>query len=420
LTAFKFLHAADIHLDSPLRGLSRYEGVPAERVRLATREALCNLVDAATDEGVSFVVIAGDLYDGDWDHFGTGLFFCQAMGRLGEAGIEVYLLYGNHDADSVLTRRLPLPANVHAFGHRKAATFVHAATKAALHGRSYRDRDPGENLSAGYPAPLPGCFNIGVLHTALTGGRPPHAPYSPCTPDELAAKGYDYWALGHVHEHDVVARDPHIVFCGNLQGRNIREWGPKGAVLVSVADNEVVELRHLALDAVRWTRVEVDVSAAAANLEVQSAVRAALSAARDQVESRRSVMARVVLWGESELHGPLLQRQLTLREEVRALALGISEDIWIEKVVLATRPAPTKRPEGETLPDEIAALFNLGVADPDLKSALMTELAEFANRIPVDLGEDEGPLQAVRRGELDSILNEAAATLRVRLVGEAD
>ena len=174
MTAFKFIHAADIHLDSPLRGLSRYEGVPAEDVRIATRTALGNLVDAAIEEQVAFLIIAGDLYDGDWPDFGTGLFFCAAMGRLEKAGIDVYLLYGNHDAESVLTRKLPLPANVHVFGTRKPVTFVHDATGAALHGWSYREKDTRDNLAAAYPAPLANRLNIGVLHTAL-GGRPPHA-----------------------------------------------------------------------------------------------------------------------------------------------------------------------------------------------------------------------------------------------------
>ena len=125
---FKFLHVADIHLDSPLLGLSKYEGVPVEEIRLATRTALTNAVDLAIEEKVEFVVISGDIYDGDWPHFGTGLFFCSEMGRLERAGIEVFLLYGNHDADSVLTKKLPLPDNVHAFRSNKAHTIPHKRT----------------------------------------------------------------------------------------------------------------------------------------------------------------------------------------------------------------------------------------------------------------------------------------------------
>jgi exonuclease SbcD len=187
---FKFLHAADIHLDSPLRGLSQYEGVPADVVRTATRGALDNLVAFAIDEAVAFVIIAGDLYDGDWEAFATGLYFCAAMGRLSQAGIEVFVVYGNHDADSHLTRQLPLPQNVHVFAAGKPKSLRHSATGVVLHGQSYKTRDPGD-LATGYPAAESSTFNIGVLHTALTGDRG-HAPYAPCHPDQLAAKGYQF------------------------------------------------------------------------------------------------------------------------------------------------------------------------------------------------------------------------------------
>jgi DNA repair exonuclease SbcCD nuclease subunit len=134
MAKFSFLHAADIHLDSPLRGLSRYDGVPAEEIRIATRTALNNLVDTAIDEGVAFVVISGDLYDGDWQHFGTGLFFCAAMGRLAKESIDVFLLFGNHDAESAQTKKLPLPHNVKVFGSGQPETLIHEATGTALHG----------------------------------------------------------------------------------------------------------------------------------------------------------------------------------------------------------------------------------------------------------------------------------------------
>jgi DNA repair protein SbcD/Mre11 len=204
-----------------LRGLARYEGVPADEVRLATRTALSNLVELAIEEQVAFVVIAGDLYDGDWVDFGTGLAFCAMMGKLGAAGIDVFLLYGNHDAESSITKKLPLPANVHVFGTRRPTSFRHEHTGTALHGWSYRDRDTRDNLAAAYPAQEANCFNIGVLHTALT-GRPPHAPYAPCEPSHLVAKGYDYWALGHVHQFEIVSNKPYIRLA--LRGRCWSRW----------------------------------------------------------------------------------------------------------------------------------------------------------------------------------------------------
>jgi len=416
MSRFKFLHAADIHLDSPLSGLTRYEGVPVDDVRMATRRALNNLVDYAIAEVVSFVVIAGDLFDGAWDDFSTGLFFCGAMGRLGAAGIPAYLAYGNHDADSLQTKRLPLPDNVRVFSHRAAETFIDAGSGAALHGQSYKSRDPGGDLSAGYPAAAPGRFNIGVLHTALEGGRPPHAAYSPCTVADLASKGYDYWALGHVHNREIVSASPYIVFPGNLQGRNIRECGPKGAYLITVEHGAMVSAEFKPFDTVRWSRVAVDVTGCADRGEVERKTKEALLEVIQREADGRPLIARVTLTGETELHGALSERLATFREEVRALATGISDDVWIEKVLLTTTPRVfTAAAAGDQ--DEITSLLDEGVDNETVTESLKADFATLFGRVLPDLADDSDLLQAAKAGNLEALLRDASASLRARLSG---
>lgn len=419
MATYRFLHAADIHLDSPLRGLARYHGVPADEVRLATRTAFENLIDVAIEEQVAFVIIAGDLFDGDWPDFGTGLFFCAAMGRLEKAGIEVYLLYGNHDAESVLTKKLPLPANVHVFGTRKAGTFKHAATGAALHGWSYRDKDTRANLAAAYPDAIPNALNIGVLHTAL-GGRPPHAPYAPCSIQDLSSKGYDYWALGHVHEFEVVSTMPLVVFPGITQGRGIREVGPKGAVLISVEDDRIVgEPERVFLDAVRWSRVDVDLCGLEGEGELVTRLRDALQASWRDESQGRPLMSRVTFTGATAMHGALAMRREALREEVRAVAVAVSETLWIEKVLLRTNPIDAPTAADLTMRDELAALLTDGSEDEDVATALRDELGEFLARTPPDLGGEDDLFARLRQGDLAELLREAASTLDARLTAEA-
>ena len=419
MTTFKFLHTADIHLDSPLRGLSRYEGVAVDQVRLATRSALNNLVDCAIEEAVAFVVIAGDLFDGEWDDFSTGLYFCGAMRRLNNAGIAVYLAYGNHDADSLQTKRLPLPDNVHPFSHKSPQSFIHGPTGASLHGQSYKSRDPGGDLSAGYPAAQPGRLNIGVLHTALEGGRPPHAAYAPCSPAQLAAKGYDYWALGHVHAHEVITDAPYIVFPGNLQGRNIRECGPKGAVLVSVENNAIDKVEFTPFDAVRWAHLKVDVAACADLGAVEVCTRQTLATAFREEGQGRPLIARVTLQGQTNLHGELGERLGVWREEVRALAAAVSDQLWIEKVRLETEPAGSTAGDPPD-PDEIAQLLDQGVGEPGLSGLLAEDFGKLFGRIPPDLSEENETLTAAKSGQFDALLMDAAASLRARLARGAD
>ncbi|MHB1561187.1 MAG: metallophosphoesterase family protein, partial [Isosphaeraceae bacterium] len=152
---FKFLHAADIHLDSPQKGLERYEGAPAAECRAATRQALENLIELAVAEKVAFVLIVGDLYDGTWTDYNTPLFLNKVLGRLRDARIPVYMIRGNHDAENRMTRDLRLPENVRLLSADRAETVIQDDCGVAIHGRSFATRAVLDNLSRSYPASVP-------------------------------------------------------------------------------------------------------------------------------------------------------------------------------------------------------------------------------------------------------------------------
>lgn len=422
MTNFRFLHAADIHLDSPLHGLARYDGVPLQEVRGATRAAFDRLIRLAVDEAVDFVVIAGDLYDGDWRDMSTGLYFARAMGVLAAADIPAFVLAGNHDAASVLTKSLPWPANVRVFGPRRPETFEIGEIGVALHGQSFANAHVSANLALAYPEPVSHAFNIGVLHTSLS-GHPLHATYAPCAEAELTAKGYDYWALGHVHEFAVVGQRPPIVFPGNLQGRNIREAGAKGAVLVDVQDGAVVDLRHVPLDVVRWARVEADCSGATAPEEVLGRIREALSKTHAEQSDGRPMVVRVVLSGRTALSGSIHDRQSALRDEVRALAAAVSPELWLEKLSNRTLPpeaaAAAAAAAGKELPADFQALLTEAAGSPDLEAALSKEFAAFLAATPAPVGGDDSELgAAARRGDWTRLLAVAAGSLPSRLASD--
>ena len=410
---FRFLHTADIHLDSPLHGLSRYEGVPADEVRGATRAAFDRMIQFALDERVDFVVIAGDLFDGDWRDMSTGLYFAGAMRRLAAAGVPAFVLAGNHDAASVLTRTLPWPETVRLFDHRKPQSFTLPELGVALHGWSFATQHVHEDLSAAYPPPEPGVFNIGVLHTAL-GGAEGHAPYAPCTAAALQAKGYDYWALGHVHDFRLEAEHPPVVFCGNLQGRNIRETGPKGAVLVEVRDRAVAELRFATLDVLRWARVIVDCEGAATVEEAYAAIRSALAAAYAREAQGRPLVVRLVLEGETPLAGALLDGAGRLRDEARALAAAVAPDLWLEKVSDHLRPPRGAEPD-EAAPDDLLALLNEASRSPELIARLAEDLQPFVTTRPPAADGAEGLAAAAARGDWPALLEAAITALPARL-----
>ena len=335
---FRFIHAADPHLDSPLRGLEAHEGAPVALLRGATRKAFENLVNLAIDEAVDFVVIAGDLYDGDWKDYSTGLFFRGQMVRLEAKKIPVYLIAGNHDAASVISKKLTLPENVHVFSTRTAETMEVPGLAAVIHGRGFPHRAVPENLAVDYPAAVPGKFNLGLLHTSLT-GRPDHDTYAPCSEQDLRNKGYAYWALGHIHQPEIISEDPWIVFAGNCQGRHARETGPRGCRLVTVKDSlEVASAEWRDLDVVRWQAVEVPLAGVENEAGAIKGIREALAGAVAAAEGRL-LATRIHLTGATALHGSLHRDAQHWRAQVQALAQDFGEEsVWVERLRVGTRP----------------------------------------------------------------------------------
>ena len=403
----KFIHTADIHLDSPLRGLSFYLDAPADRLRTATRDAFHNLVSHAIDEQVDFMVIAGDVYDGDWKDFNTGLFFVRQMGRLRQAGIPVYLLYGNHDAESEMTRGLELPDNVHVFSSRKAETFRIDDKKVALHGRSFKVAATTENLLPSYPEPVAGWLNLGVLHTALEGNSE-HARYAPCSVAELQAKGYQYWALGHVHEHWIQRGNTTIAYPGNLQGRHIRELGARGALTVTAEDGEITEVDRLEVDVLRWHALEIDISAVA---DLRGAVRLTGQAMEHLLEATPAdlpLAVRVIFKGRSAAHSQLVVDEGQLRQEVIAQAVALDPDrIWVEKVrltseALAAAPSTTE----DEVQDALAELESLALSaqeDPDFVRSLQADWQALLEKLPHDVLQAAPDLSSLRQDPLVQI-----------------
>lgn len=413
----RFIHAADIHLDSPLIGLSAYPDAPAERLRTATRDAFENLVSLAIDEAVDFLVIAGDLYDGTWKDFNTGIYFARQVGRLKQVGIPVYLLYGNHDAESEMTKKLSLPDNVHVFPSNKAATFILPELRVALHGRSFKVAATTEDLATTYPDPRPGWLNIGVLHTALE-GYAAHATYAPCSLAELHAKGYQYWALGHVHQYLQWDGSSIIAFPGNLQGRNIRETGPKGALLVTADGADIQSVERRFVDVLRWHRLQIDVSQASALAEVVRLVGRNLEELVAGRESPLPLAVRLTLTGASRAHGELFGLEPQLRAEVLAQAASIAgEQLWIEKVEVDT--VPLDRPEllatrGGAVAD-LQAILAGASRDEALLQSLRDDFAQLVAKIPPEVLRALPQLANVRSGQLQELVQATVPSLLARI-----
>jgi DNA repair protein SbcD/Mre11 len=387
---FSFIHAADIHLDSPLKGLEKYESAPVEKIRNATREAFVNLIDLAIEKQVAFVIIAGDLYDGNWRDYNTGLFFGSQMARLKEKDIKVFIIRGNHDAASIITKELVLPDNVKVFSTLKPESFSLEDYQVIIHGQGFNSRAVTENLAKNYPIGLENYFNIGVLHTSIT-GREGHENYSPCSLNELKGKKYDYWALGHIHLREVLNEEsPVIIFPGNIQGRHIREIGQKGCTIVKVKDGVVEGNSHYPLDVLRWNICHVDATGHETIEQIIDQSRKELEAVYNQSEGKY-LAVRFIFSGSTNVHQELLGNKDRFIANIRSLGYEVgNDDIWVEKVKLNT----TRKVDLEDLKKQhspIAGILDYIEEienDNDVLQSLLEEFTDIGTSLPIDLNEE--------------------------------
>lgn len=397
---FRFVHTADLHLDSPLRSLALKNPELAELVRGATRTALARIVDLCLAESVDALLIAGDLYDGSQTSMNTALYLSSELRRLEAAGIRVFLIRGNHDSQSAMTRELTFPANVHVFAGRAKPVFAKSLGDGRgvhIHGISFANPHAPDSLLPSFQPPVADAVNIGMLHTSLA-GTPGHDPYAPTSVAELARHGFDYWALGHVHMRQVHSEAPLIVMPGMPQGRDINEAGPKTVTLVTVGDDGVLGYREHPTGQAVFERVAIDLSGAQDWRQMLERVGETLASLRNQVDADHLIL-RIALTGTTPLAWKLRRDPDFLLAEITNLAAGLN-GCWVEKIDIDCRGMDAGT--ALTGPDPVEELASLIRSDVLTSHAFLQEagavLDELLLQLPRELRESlAGDEQAAER-----------------------
>lgn len=413
---FKFLHTADIHLDSPLLNLNKYVDAPREEFRSATRRAFDNIVELAITEDVKFVLIAGDLYDGDCSDFHTPLYFRSKMEELQAKGIRVFIINGNHDAASNMQKafKLELPDNVVLFPTKKPATEKIEELKVAVHGQGFAQREVTDDLSKNYPKPVPGFINIGMLHTNC-GGRSGHDSYAPSTVDGLGSLGYDYWALGHIHkkwaEH---GPKPWIVYPGNPQGRHAKEPGPRGC-FIATCDGDRIDKRFHETDVMRWYVEQIAIDECADIDSVMSEIHKSITP-RLVEAGDRSLAVRLELTGKTVLHSELNRSATQWDRRIRESVLDrFDVRVWIEKIKFKTRAR-----EQIVVSDSAIGELAQELASPKVaefaRCELSNEFEKVLSTIPHDSRLPADEIDLDNQQTVDQLIDEARDLLIGRLM----
>lgn len=386
------VHAADIHLDAPLKGRRVHSDEAHHEVRLATRRAFINLIELCTEEKADLLLLAGDVFDSETVDFNTGLFAHRQLAQLREVGTRVVIVKGNHDAEHVVRNTLADSASPHVtiLDHKKPQQVKYEDIGVAVTGQSYERRHVEANLVQGFPIPVTGLLNIGLLHTDISGIVSQYK-YAPCVLPDLINKKYDYWALGHVHTRRVLqGRDPLILYPGNTQGRHINETGPKGCTMVYCDDGEITSVEMRQLDAVRWECVEIVAQPEDNYTDVLERVSCHLQDQRQNLDRERRkghpLVAQIRVTGATDAHYSLARDQRKTAADI--IATAARWDIWPERVIIGTEPLRNERPEDigdflSTLDETFVRLIN---EQENLDSYIDTlqKLQIFTERHPLE------------------------------------
>lgn len=411
---FRFVHTADLHLDSPLRSLALKNPDLADLVRGATRTALARIVDLCLAENVDALLIAGDLYDGSQTSMNTGLFLAAELRRLDAGGVRVFIIRGNHDSQSAMTRELTFPQNVHVFSGRARPVAVKTlgdGREVHIHGISFANPHAPESLLPSFQAPVADAVNIGMLHTSLA-GTAGHDPYAPCRIADLVSHGFDYWALGHVHLRQVHAEKPLIVMPGMPQGRDINEAGPKSVTLVTVSDDGSFAHEQRSIGQVVFERLVIDLGGVPSWRQMLERCSQALAALRAGSPADHLIL-RLALTGATPLAWTLRRDADFLLAELSNVAAGFN-GCWIEKIDVDCCGMEAGVPlSGPDPVEELAALIRSDVlpshAFRSEASAMLNELLlqmprELRERLAGDESAAAALMEAIAAAGSDDVL----------------
>ena len=379
MARLRFVHAADLHLDSPFSGIrSEAPQHVADALYRATFEAYESIIALCLRERVDALLVAGDVYDGADRSLRAQLKFIDGLNRLDSAGVRTFICHGNHDPLDGWQARLDLPPGCVRFGPEVSGepVFPDEPQRSAVYGVSYPTREVRDSLLPMFNAAQPESpagFNIGLLH-ANVGGHPEHDSYAPCSVADLVDTGLDYWALGHVHTRQVLRQErPTVVYPGNSQGRNPRETGGRGVYLVEADDYGGISLDFRPVDTVRWANLETSIDGLETEQELLDAIDRTIALAADAGEGR-PVVFRLSLTGRGPLNRWVRRPETLdqLLEQINDQHAYASRWLWCERVLLDTG-APVDRQQAalrEDFAGDLARLSFSILEDADMTAEM--------------------------------------------------
>jgi len=407
--SFSFVHAADLHLDSPFKGITVDDKSIGNNLRSATFDAFNALIDLCIKEQVRFLLVAGDIYDGADRSLRAQLKFRDGLARLSEHDIHTFVVHGNHDPVNSQSIAIEWPINVHIFGGNKVESKTieqNGENIALISGISHIKANETQNLTKKFSKINPGIFHIGLLH-CNAGSNTGHDPYAPCELSDLTSLGMDYWALGHVHEKTILSADPHVVYAGNTQGRHIREQGERGCYLVTVEDRSVTDIRFCPLDSVRWLRATVNIEGMSTIDQLERAIGKNIQELIENCADARAIVLRITISGNGLLYTEIQKENaiFDLLDRIRETFASEDPFVWVQEIEANCRPEinlEQLKQRGDFLSQVIKIAEEINDTESSAREMLKPVLSElFENR------HFQKALQELSQDEMTGIIEKA-------------
>lgn len=340
MSHFKFIHAADLHIESPYKGVKSLNKKLGEALVQRGFEAYDQLIQTCIDEAIDFLLIAGDSFDSESGSLGAQYRFFSGLEKLHKHGINVYIICGNHDPLNRWAKNFQLPDNVFRFKANDIQQEVFSKegkALASIYGVSYGEKEEFNGLAEHFKRTDQNSFAIGMLHGMLS-GKEGHTPYCPFTLDQLRASGMDYWALGHIHKREIIhEKNPIAVYSGNIQGRHFNETGEKGCYLIEVERGTVTEQKFIQLSSIIFERSELDIN----DIENMDVLFAEIDTLKEGLLAKdNAYMLRITLTGNTNLYSELTDQQSVgeLLKSINAQNNYDRDFVYIDRLINQTQP----------------------------------------------------------------------------------
>lgn len=405
----KILHTADLHLDAPLTSLALRDEKLQARLLTASRSALEKMVDYCIAEGVSALLIAGDLFDRAERSAKTAAYLTLQMERLQKASVQVFYIKGNHDAENPITGEIDLPACVHVFDGRGGK--VQLSPEVWVHGVSFRDKHAPDSLLPKFGAPEPGAINIAMLHTSLS-GTAAHDLYAPCAVADLVKAGFDYWALGHIHKRQIHAKVPWVVMAGNPQGRDIGEAGAKSATLLTI-ENGQITLEEIQTSSVEFRESTVSIAGLTDDDEIRDALRTHLAVEAATVSV--CAILRLTLTGVTP-RAWQLRRDRDIWAEVLTQMCNDTGRLWIDKLLFEVTTGTVTSNTSDAVA-EVERTMQKIASEDGFRNAARIELENMLSLLPQSRRAALVPNANAQAELLDQLANDAVLAMAAAMRG---